>query len=102
MSTYTLSNFRSIPASSLQDFTKLVFDEKDVLTLDEDIRVRFTNFDKAIALGNSKTYKTAIIVKTTTGLSKIETEIVSHDAENVYTSNKLKIPVKCIYSVDFY
>ncbi len=101
MSEYTLSNFRGLIAKNNQEIAQLNFEEGDVLFLAEDIRVRKTNIDKANALGKSTKYKTAIIIKTQEGLSKIESPVIGHDDDFVFTKSELKIPVKCIYSIDF-
>ncbi len=102
MSGYTLSNFRNLPAKSNQEITQLNFLDGDVLLMEEDIRVRKTNIDKANSLGKSAACTTAIIIKTKEGLSKIESPVLGHDDDFVFTKSELKIPVKCIYSVDFY
>ncbi len=91
-----------MPATSIQELSKLIFDEQDVLTRDEDLRVRLTNIDKAIALRSSKENKTSVILKTKSGLIKMDTGILSHDSNSVYTDGGYKIPLQCIYSVDFY
>ncbi|OYU97761.1 MAG: hypothetical protein CFE21_05585 [Bacteroidetes bacterium B1(2017)] len=98
---YTLNNFRGLPISSNEVLQKLSFSEADVLTKMEDIRVRGTNIDKGIALGKSKLLKTHIIIKSGDELFKVESQINAIDANYVYTQTGLKIPIVCIYSVDF-
>ncbi len=101
MSTYTLANFRSLPAISKEELAKIQFEDTDVLSRPEDIRVRRTNLDKAIALGKSEKVKTSVILKSGDHLYRIETNIMNIQGEYTHTSNGLKIPLVCIYSVDF-
>ena len=102
MSNYSLNNFRSLSIINENELLNLNFSENDVLILPEDKRVRLTNIDKAIALHKSKLYKTAIIIKTSNGLTKIETGIVSFANGFLFTTNRFKIPIQVVYSVDFY
>ncbi|MBC7382695.1 MAG: hypothetical protein H7296_06820 [Bacteroidia bacterium] len=102
MSSYTLSNFRGLPTTPVEDLTTLMFENTDVLTHDDDVRVRNANIDKAIALANSLENTTTIIIKSTSGLHKIKVIVTGHNNGYVYTIDHLKIPVKIIYSVDFY
>jgi hypothetical protein len=99
--TYTLANFRSLPAISKDEIAKIQFEEMDVLSRPEDIRVRRTNLDKAIALGRSEKIKTSIILKAGDNLYRLETNVVSIQADSMTSSNGLNIPLRCIYSVDF-
>jgi len=101
MNTYTLANFRSLPAISKDEIAKIQFEEMDVLNRPEDIRVRRTNLDKAIALGRSEKIKTSIILKAGDNLYRLETNVVSIQADSMTSSNGLNIPLRCIYSVDF-
>lgn len=102
MSIYTLSNFRGLAITPAETLTGLIFEDTDVLTRDEDKRVRSANIDKAIALANSSENTTTIIIKSQTGLHKIKAIVTGHSNGYVYTADSLKIPVKIIYSVDFY
>jgi hypothetical protein len=101
MSTYTLANFRSLPAISKEEIANIQFEDTDVLTRPEDIRVRRTNLDKAISLARSEKVKTSIILKSGEHLYRLETNILSIQSEFTLTSNGLQIPLRCIYSVDF-
>jgi hypothetical protein len=103
MNNYSLSNFRHLPSSSVDDLKKMSFDSSDVLTQSEDLRVRQTNIEKAIALKSSTFLSTALILKTQEGsLYKFETKVTGMDSQGVYTSNGIKVPLVCIYSIDFY
>lgn len=101
MNTYTLANFRSLPAISKEDLATVQFEALDVLSRPEDIRVRRTNLDKAIALGRSEKIKTSVILKSGENLYRLETNILGITADAAITSNGLQIPLRCIYSVDF-
>ncbi|MDZ4667587.1 MAG: hypothetical protein SGJ00_06860 [bacterium] len=100
--TYTLSNFRDIPASSKEEIFKIQFHSNDVLVREEDIRVRRTNLDKAMVLGRDEKFITAIILKSGQQLYRVEDIVESIKDEYIYTKNGLKIPIVCIYSTDFY
>lgn len=98
---YTLANFRSLPVTSKDELSKVTFNNNDVLTRPEDIRVRRTNLDKAISLGRSEKYKTSIVLKSDDNLFRIETNVLSIQSDSILTSDGLTIPLICIYSVDF-
>jgi len=101
-SNYSLNNFMNLPTSKVDDIQKLDISDQDVLSDIEDIRVRRTNADKAIALGSSKLYKTSIVIKSKETLYRVDTEILAIRDEMVYTKAGMQIPLKCIYSVDFH
>jgi hypothetical protein len=63
--------------------------------------VRRTNIDKGIALGKSEKYSTYIILKSGNQLYKLKTAITGIIGADVFTKVGLKIPINCIYSVDF-
>ncbi|MCG9880179.1 MAG: hypothetical protein MH472_06235 [Bacteroidia bacterium] len=98
---YTLANFRSLPVTSKDELAKVLFDDTDVLSRPEDIRVRRTNLDKAISLGRSEKYKTSIVLKSGENLYRIETNVLSIQKDSILTNDGLTIPLFCIYSVDF-
>lgn len=98
---YTLANFRSLPVTSKDELAKVLFDDTDVLSRPEDIRVRRTNLDKAISLGRSEKYKTSIVLKSGENLYRIETNVLSIQKDSILTNDGLTIPLLCIYSVDF-
>ncbi len=103
MSNYTLSNFRHLASSSIEDLKKISFPDVDVLIQLEDIRVRLTNIEKAIALKTSELLKTALILKDANGeLLKLETQVIGFDGKSVNTKSGLKVPIVCVYSIDFY
>jgi threonyl-tRNA synthetase len=98
---YTLSNFRKLPEITKEELVKLQFSDGDVLNEVEDIRVRRTNIDKAIAMANSDKYKTFIILKAGNALYKIEAKVLSIRDNLVSTKEGIKIPINFIFSVDF-
>jgi hypothetical protein len=98
---YTLNNFRMLPISSKEELTSAQFSDSDVLDRPEDIRVRGTNIDKAIALGKSKKALTCIILKAGNKLFKIESIVIGLDKNFAFLKNGMKIPLLAIYSVDF-
>jgi len=98
---YTLSNFRKLPEITKEELVKLQFSDVDVLNEVEDIRVRRTNIDKAIAMANSEKYKTYIILKAGEALYKIEAKVLSIRENLVSTKEGIIIPISFIYSVDF-
>ncbi len=103
MATYTLSNFRKLEASSNEQLKSAQFADTDVLTLAEDIRVRLTNINKALAFCNDEKAKTAIILKTVEGkLLKVDAGIVSCNGTHINTTSGITIPLACVYSVDIY
>ncbi len=103
MSNYSLSNFRSLTANTVDELKKLSFSSEDVLVRSEDLRVRQTNLEKAVALGGSDFLRTALILKTIDGnLYKLEAKVIGLDANKIKTDKGLFIPLVCIYSVDFY
>jgi hypothetical protein len=101
-SNYSLDNFRNLPISKVEDIQKLDISDQDVLNDIEDIRVRRTNADKAIALGSSKQYTTSIVIKSKENLFRLDTDVIAIRDEMVYTKAGILIPLKCIYSVDFH
>jgi len=98
---YTLDNFRMLPVSSMEELTSAQFSDTDVLDRPEDIRVRGTNIDKAIALGKGKKTFTCIILKAGSKLFKIESIVIGLDKNFAFLKNGMKVPVMAIYSVDF-
>lgn len=103
MSNYSLSNFRHLASTSIEELKKISFPDVDVLTQSDDLRVRLTNIEKAIALKASVLSKTALILKASDGqLLKFEVPISGFDGLNVYTETGLKVPLVCVYSIDFY
>jgi hypothetical protein len=103
MSNYTLSNFRHLASASVEELKKISFPDVDVLIQSEDLRVRLTNIEKAIALNTSELSTTALILKASDGqLLKLETQVSGFDGLSVFTKEGLKIPLVCIYSIDFY
>jgi hypothetical protein len=103
MSNYSLSNFRHLANSSIEVLRNISFPDSDVLVQAEDVRVRLTNIEKSIALKSSDFLKTALILKAADeSLVKFETQITGFDGTSVFTLDGLKVPLVCIYSIDFY
>lgn len=102
MSGYTFENFRLLPFTSKEDLSMVNFSNSEVLLREEDIRVKRTNLDKAIALGSSDIYNTCLVLKSGEDLYKIETN-VNHLTDGVaLCSNGMQIPITCVYAVAFY
>ena len=102
MSDYTFRNFRLLPKSTIEDLSKVQFSDQEVLFREEDIRVKNTNLDKAIALANSDLYHTSIVLKSGDDFYKIETKVLHLANGLVQCSNGMQIPTKCVYAVGFY
>jgi hypothetical protein len=102
MGYYILTNFRALPVSTPAQISGLAYNDEDVLDRPEDVRVRGNNLAKAISLAKSNNLTTAIIIKTKDGLYKVTDKVLANQGGFVYTAGKLRIPLRAVYSVDFY
>lgn len=71
----------------------------EVLTREEDQRVRRVNLDKANTLGNANR-TTHLILDTPSGYKKITAKVIGVDENNVWLEDRTLIPIKSIYAVD--
>ena len=103
MNNYALGNFRKLNISQEQDLKKLQFSDQDVLTKEEDLRTRSANLDKAGVFATHPKIKVFITLKDINGnLHKIQAVVFKHENDMVVLKSGLGIPVKVIYSVDFF
>ncbi len=103
MNNYALGNFRKLIISQEDDLKKLQFSDSDVLIKEEDLRTRSTNLDKAGVFSTHPKIKVFITLKDINGdLFKFQAFVYNHENEIVILKSGLRIPVKTIYSVDFF
>ena len=103
MNDYALGNFRELIISQEDELKKLQFSDTDVLTKGEDLRTRSTNLDKAGVFSTHPTIKVFITLKDINGdLFKFHAFVYNHENEMIILKSGLRIPVKTIYSVDFF
>jgi hypothetical protein len=72
----------------------------DVLTREEDKRVRRVALDKAATLSKVSGRKANIVLKTPSGYKRIQTLVQGVDATSAWIDNGIVIPLMAIYAVD--
>ena len=72
----------------------------DVLTREEDKRVRRVALDKAATLSKVSGRKANIVLKTPAGYKRIQTLVQGVDATSAWLDNGIVIPLMAIYAVD--
>jgi hypothetical protein len=103
MNNYALGNFRKLNISQEEDLKRLQFSETDVLTKGEDLRTRGANLDKAGVFSNHPKIKVFITLKDINGdLFKFQAFVYNNEDGMVVLKSGLRIPVKTIFSVDFF
>jgi hypothetical protein len=103
MNNYALGNFRKLNISTEQELKQLRFSDEDVLTKEEDLRTRSTNLDKAGVFTNHPKIKVFITLKDINGdLFKFQAFVYNNEDGMVVLKSGLRIPVKTIFSVDFF
>jgi uncharacterized protein (UPF0248 family) len=77
----------------------LKFPEDDVLTVKDDIKIRNSNLERAMKLGNLEHGKIKIIFEDSTGLKQVETTVWGVTDKRVILKQGLVIPIHRVYEI---
>jgi hypothetical protein len=77
----------------------LKFPEEDVLTSQDDIKIRNASLDRAMKLGNLEHGKIKIIFEDSTGLKQVETTVWGVTDKRVILKQGLVIPIHRVYEI---
>ena len=77
----------------------LKFPEDDVLTLKDDIKIRNSNLERAMKLGNLEHGKIKIIFEDSTGLKQVETTVWGVTDKRVILKQGLVIPIHRVHEI---
>jgi uncharacterized protein (UPF0248 family) len=75
------------------------FPEKDVLTSKDEMKIRLSDLERALKLGNLEHNKIKIIFEDTDGIKQVETTVWGVTDKRVILKQGIMIPIHRIYEV---
>lgn len=82
-----------------ENISGLKFPEHDVLTSKDDIKIRTSNLERALKLGNLEHNKIKIIFEDSTGLKQVETTVWGVTDKRVILKQGVVIPIHRVYEI---
>ena len=83
-----------------EDINGLKFPDTDVLTSKEEIKMRFTNLERALKLGNLEHNKIKIIFEDSEGIKQVNTTVWGVTDKRVILKQGVVIPIQRIHEVN--
>lgn len=82
-----------------EEINRYKFVMNDVLQTDEERKIRQSQLEKAMILGNGYKGKIKIIFETQEGIKAVETTVWQTGQDNIMLKGGVNIPIRCIREV---
>lgn len=83
-----------------ENISELKFPDMDVLTSKDEVKMRFTNLERALKLGNLEHNKIKIIFEDSEGIKQVNTTVWGVTDKRVILKQGVVIPIQRIHEVN--